>query len=174
MSEKSERYWRFAAMITTSMMVMFALMYLHTYEVAHIRFSETRFYMVLIMGAGMGMVMLTFMLGMYRNTKINIGIYILSVVVFIIALWLMRTQSIVEDRSYMNAMIPHHSIAILTSERSKIEDVRVRALADDIIRAQRREIQEMEWLIEDIRKNGIARTLHEADVRSVPKFEPNE
>ncbi|WP_411818273.1 DUF305 domain-containing protein [Hyphococcus sp. DH-69] len=174
MSEKSERYWRFAAMIATSMIVMFALMYLHTYEVAHIRFSETRFYMVLIMGAGMGMVMLTFMLGMYRNTKINIGIYILSVGVFIIALWLMRTQSIVEDRSYMNAMIPHHSIAILTSERSKIEDVRVRALADDIIRAQRREIQEMEWLIEDITKNGIARTSHEADARPVPKFEPNE
>ena len=68
-------------------------------------------------------------------------------------------------------MIPHHSIAILTSERANIEDKRVRELADGIIRAQRREIKEMEWLINDINQNGKATTDAEASARAVPKFE---
>ncbi len=45
-------------------------------------------------------------------------------------------------------MIPHHSIAILTSERAHISDPRIRKLADDIIEAQRKEIAEMKALIE--------------------------
>ena len=71
----------------------------------------------------------------------------------------------------MSAMIPHHSIAILTSERAEIEDVRVRELADEIIKAQRREIKEMNWLIEDIQQNGPATTEAEANARPVPEFE---
>jgi hypothetical protein len=67
-------------------------------------------------------------------------------------------------------MIPHHSIAILTSERSAIQDARVRKLADEIIEAQRREIKEMKWLIEDIRANGIAETPGEAEARALPEF----
>lgn len=71
----------------------------------------------------------------------------------------------------MSAMIPHHSIAIMTSERAGIDDVRVRELADEIIKAQRREIKEMEWLISDIAKNGLAETESEANARPVPIFE---
>jgi len=52
--------------------------------------------------------------------------------------------------SWMRAMIPHHSIAILTSERAHISDPRVRKLADDIIAAQRREIAEMKALIREL------------------------
>ena len=70
----------------------------------------------------------------------------------------------------MEGMIPHHSIAILTSERAQIEDPRVRELADEIIEAQRKEIKEMEWLIEDIKANGVAQTQAEAEARPVPEF----
>ena len=142
-------YWRFGAMIITSMIVMFGLMYLNTYAWEHVRWSETRFYMAFIMGAAMAVVMLSFMLNMYKDSRINFGIFIGAAVVFVLALWLVRSQSTVDDRSYMKAMIPHHSIAIMTSERAGIEDVRVRELADEIITAQRREIKEMEWLISD-------------------------
>ncbi|WP_229714617.1 DUF305 domain-containing protein [Aquisalinus luteolus] len=164
-------YLRFAAMIGTSMVVMFILMYFNTYAFEHVRWSETRFYMTFIMGAAMAVVMLSFMLGMYSDKKINAGIYIGSFVVLIAALFLVRSQVTVGERSYMNAMIPHHSIAIMTSERAQIEDVRVRELADEIIRAQRREIKEMEWLVDDIRKNGIAESQEEAEARPVPEFE---
>lgn len=166
-------YRTFAAMIATSMIVMFGLMYLNTYEFSHVLWSETRFYMTFIMGAAMAVIMLSFMRGMYNNTKINLAIYLGSLVVFLVALFLVRSQTLVQDSSYMRAMIPHHSIAILTSERAEINDVRVRELADEIIEAQRREIAEMNWLLDDIRENGVASTQAEAEDRPVPEFEAN-
>ncbi len=168
--EKTSSYLKFAAMIATSMVAMYGLMYLNTYELDHVRWSETRFYMTLIMGAAMAVIMLTFMRGMYSDKKMNLGIYIGSLVVFLAALFLVRSQTTVQDSSYMRAMIPHHSIALLTSERAEIKDLRVRKLADEIIASQRREIQEMDWLLQDIRERGIAETQDEADARPVPDF----
>lgn len=149
-------YWRFAAMIATSTVVMFILMYLNTYAFEHVFFSETRTYMALLMGAVMAVIMLSFMLSMYKSKAINIGIYAGSIVVFALTLWLVRSQATVGDTSYMRAMIPHHSIAIMTSERANISDPRVKKLADEIIAAQRKEIGEMRYLIADIEENGDA------------------
>ncbi len=146
----SGSYARFGAMIATSTAVMFGLMYLNTYALDHVFFSETRFYMAFVMGATMAVIMLLFMLGMYKNSKVNIGILVASVVIFAGALWLVRSQTTVDDVSYMKAMIPHHSIAILTSERANITDPRVRKLADGIIETQRKEIAEMKFLIQDL------------------------
>jgi uncharacterized protein (DUF305 family) len=143
-------YTRFAAMILTSTAVMFGLMYLNTYSIDHVRFSETRTYMALMMGAAMATIMLTFMLSMYQKRAVNIAIFAGSAVVFAVSLWLVRSQTTIDDTSYMRAMIPHHSIAIMTSERAEITDPRVRALADEIIEAQRREIAEMNTLIADL------------------------
>lgn len=164
-------YKTFAAMIGTSMVAMYVLMYLNSYQLSHVRWSETRFLMTFIMGAAMAVIMLSFMRGMYENSKTNMGIYVGSMVVFIAALFLVRSQTTVQDESWMRAMIPHHSIAILTSARAEITDVRVKELADEIIEAQRREIQEMNWLLNDIDENGKAETQTEADQRPVPEFE---
>ncbi|WP_434783434.1 DUF305 domain-containing protein [Haloferula sargassicola] len=158
-------------MIGTSMVVMFFLMYLHSYQLLdHAWFSETRLFMTLIMGAGMIWVMLGFMWGMYLNRKANVAILLGGVALFGAALWLVRSQWTVTGVDYMQGMIPHHSIAVLTSERAQIEDLRVRKLADEIIAAQRREIKEMEWLIEDIRKNGVALSTEDVADRPVPEF----
>lgn len=143
-------YWRFFAMIGTSTVVMLGLMYLNTYALDHVFFSETRTYMALYMGAVMAVIMLSFMLGMYSNKGINTAIFVGSALVFAVALFLVRSQATVDDKSWMRAMIPHHSIAILTSERANISDPRVRKLADDIIKAQRKEIAEMKALITDL------------------------
>lgn len=142
-----QSYGRFGAMIATSTVVMYGLMYLNTYQLDHIFFSETRLYMALIMGATMAVIMLSFMLRMYTNRSANLGIFAGSVLLFVIALWLVRSQATVDDVSYMRAMIPHHSIAILTSENANITDPRVRELADGIIETQREEIAEMKRLI---------------------------
>lgn len=143
-------YIRFGLMILTSTLVMFVLMYINTYAWEHLFFSETRSYMALLMGATMAVIMLAFMLGMYSNKKLNMAIFAGSVVVFAVSLWLVRSQVTVSGPSYMRAMIPHHSIAVMTSERAGIEDARVRKLADEIIGAQRKEIAEMRYLIADI------------------------
>ena len=162
---------KFAAMIIPPTIAMFIMMYLNTYAVSHVWFSETRTYMALYMGAGMAIVMLAFMLGMYNNKKLNVAIFLLAAVLFAVCLYLVRSQSTVSDTAYMKAMIPHHSIAILTSERSKLKDVRVRELADGIIKAQRKEIKEMEWLIKDISENGKVTSQAEAEQRPLPEFQ---
>jgi hypothetical protein len=143
-------YARFAAMIATSTVVMFGLMYLNTYAFDHVTFSETRLYMAFLMGATMAIIMLAFMLSMYRNRTANIAIFAGAIVVFAGSLWLVRAQTTVQDVSYMRAMIPHHSIAIMTSRRAEISDPRVRELADAIIEAQVTEIAEMKALIADL------------------------
>ena len=143
-------YWRFAAMIATSTVVMYGLMYLNTYAWEHVLWSETRAWMALVMGATMSVIMLGFMLGMYKNKMLNMAIFGGSVAVFALSLWLVRGQATVDDAEYMSAMIPHHSIAIMTSERAQISDPRVRKLADEIIEAQEREIAEMKYLINDL------------------------
>jgi len=109
------------------------------------------------MGAVMAVIMLAFMLGMYSNRGVNIAIFAGSALVFAVSLFLVRSQSTVDDTAWMRAMIPHHSIAILTSERANISDPRVRKLADDIIEAQRLEIDEMKALIADL-EGGPAAT----------------
>jgi FlaA1/EpsC-like NDP-sugar epimerase len=143
-------YYRFAAMIVTATLAVYGLMYLNTYSLDHVYFSETRAYMALIMGATMAVIMLLFMLEMHTNWALNIGILLGAVVVFGVSLWLVRSQATVEQVSSMRAMIPHHSIAILTSERANIEDPRVRELADQIIASQRQEIAEMKALIAEL------------------------
>lgn len=159
-------YLRFFAMIATSTVVMFGLMYLNSYSLEHIYFSQTRMWMALYMGAIMAIIMLAFMLGMYKNRTANMAIFGGSAVVFALALWLVRSQETVGDVAWMKAMIPHHSIAILTSSRANITDPRVRKLADEIVQAQDREIAEMRWMIADIEANGEQATfpLGETDV----------
>ncbi len=147
-----DNYAKFGAMIGVSTIAMFGLMYLNTYALDHVYFSETRAYMALVMGATMAIIMLAFMLGMYSKRAVNAAISLGSVVIVAVALWLVRSQATVEDVSWMKAMIPHHSIAILTSERAHITDPRVRKLADEIIEAQRREIDEMKALIQNLEK----------------------
>jgi uncharacterized protein (DUF305 family) len=144
------KYSKFGLMIATSTAVMFVLMYLHTYSADHIFFSQTRFWMAFVMGAAMAVVMLLFMWGMYENRRMNATILAVSAIVFAVSLWLVRSQATVDEVSWMKAMIPHHSIAILTSERAEITDPRVRALADEIIEAQRKEIDEMKVLIREL------------------------
>jgi len=164
-------YLRFGAMILTSTVVMFLLTYTNVFSAGHARWSEERFYMALLMGSAMAVVMLGFMRSMmYKNDKVNVGIVLAALVIGGAGLGLSRSQVLVDDQAYMKGMIPHHSIAILTSERAGIDDVRVRALADEIIEAQRREIAEMDWLIDDIEQNGEAATPRAARSRPVPEF----
>jgi peptidoglycan/LPS O-acetylase OafA/YrhL len=143
-------YRNFIVMIVVSATLMFCLMYLNTYQLSHVWFSQTRLFMTFIMAGSMALVMLFFMRHMYKDKKANLAIVTGSVALMGLGLWLVRSQVTVGEIAWMKAMIPHHSIAILTSERAHITDPRVRKLADGIIEAQRREIGEMESLIKDL------------------------
>lgn len=135
------------------------------------RWSESRLFMAITMGGTMGLVMLGWMLNMYRNAKANVAIVAASILLLSGGIFFDRSQTTVQDTAFMNAMTPHHSLAITRSERSELTDVRVCELAVEISEAQRREILEMDWLIEDIERNGEADTPEEAAARPVPDYE---
>lgn len=141
---------RFVLMILTSSTVMYVVMYLNTYSIDHVYWSWTRFFMTMMAAATMTVIMLGFMRGMYRNRTANVVIVAGAVVLFGAGLFLVRSQATIGDVAWMRAMIPHHSIAILTSERANIKDPPVQELADSIIEAQRKEIEEMKTYIEDL------------------------
>jgi hypothetical protein len=173
--DSMKMYLRFGAMILTAMVVMYAAMFVGSYEWGHVRWSESRMFMALTMGGTMGLIMLAWMLNMYRNTKANVAVVVVSLLLLGGGAYLDRSQTTVQDKAFMSSMIPHHSLAITRSERAELADVRVCELAVEISEAQRREIFEMDWLIDDIQGNGIAATVQEADARPVPDYqEPAE
>ncbi|KXO00942.1 hypothetical protein LS48_00200 [Aequorivita aquimaris] len=141
-------YTKFFLMLGSSFVAMYITMYLNTYSIDHVWFSLTRFYMVCLGIAAMALIMFFFMKNMYKNKRKNLGIVLGSIVLFLGALGLVRDQkSTVGDVLWMKGMIPHHSIAILTSERADIKDPEVKQLAEDIIKAQKKEIEEMKAMI---------------------------
>lgn len=113
-------YLRFGAMVATSAVVMFGLMYLNTYALDHVLYSQTRMWLALLMGAAMAIIMLLFMWGMYKNHRINVAILAGSAVLVGVSLWLVRSQETVGDVACMKAMVPHHSIASMSSERAHL------------------------------------------------------
>lgn len=145
---------RFAAMIATSTVVMFFLMYQLVYTVDHATFSVNRLLSSFIMGAVMTVVMLGYMWSMYRGSAIKVAVLAGAVVAAGALLWLNRSQQLIADTSFMKAMIPHHSIAVNNARKAGIRDPRVRELADAIIESQVREIAQMQLLVDDIERNG--------------------
>ncbi|MBO3098387.1 DUF305 domain-containing protein [Gelidibacter pelagius] len=151
---KNNNYTKFILMLVASFIAMYVTMYLNTYAIDHVYFSLTRFYMTCLGISAMAVIMWVFMRKMYQNRKKNIAILLGSFILFVGALGLVRAQSpVVGDLLWLKAMIPHHSIAILTSSRADIEDPEVRKLADAIIKAQEREIAEMKAIIKRLENN---------------------
>lgn len=145
-------YLRFAAMIGASAVAMYVVMYFNTYSIDHVYLSWTRLFMTMMATAVMAVIMLGFMRHMYRSRGLNLAVVLVSVVLFGSGLWLVRSQATVGDVAWMEGMIPHHSIAILTSKNANITDPQVKELADSIIQAQEAEIDEMKALIEKLER----------------------
>lgn len=145
---------RFAAMIAVSTSIMFLFMYQLVYSFDHVMFSVNRLIASLVMGCVMAIVMLSFMWPMYKGIRTKIAVLIVASLIGVILLFANRSQILIGDVSFMEAMIPHHSIAINNARKANISDPRVRKLADEIIKSQVREIAEMELIINDIARDG--------------------
>jgi uncharacterized protein (DUF305 family) len=81
--------------------------------------------------------------------------FVLMISISTVLMWALMYAN-VYSVAWMKAMIPHHSIAILTSERARLTDPRVRELAQEIVESQRREIAQMRALVAEI--EGESRT----------------
>ena len=141
-------YEKLMISLLMSFVIMYIVMFLNVSEGNHIYLSLSRTYMALLMVSPMAIVMLLVMGKMYPDKKRNTIIIITSLIIFIVSLAALRTQTPVGDVQYMKAMIPHHSSAIMTSENARLQDPEVKKLAEEIIKAQEEEISKMESIIE--------------------------
>ena len=147
---KKNPYVKFAIIIAVSFIIMYLVMFLNLAEFNHVYNSITRVYMTILMISSMTVSMLLFMWKMYPNKKINFAIITFATITFFGTLFLLRTQTPISDVQWMKAMIPHHSSAIMTSSNADFKDAEVQKLADDIIDAQEKEINQMKEMIERI------------------------
>ena len=149
---QSMSYSKFMVMLLISFFIMYIVMFLNIDKLSHYHTSTTRVYMAILMVAPMAVYMMLMMGKMYPNKNINIGIIIVAIVVFIVTLLGLRTQTPISDVQYMKAMIPHHSSAILVSKNANLKDPEVRKLAEQIIQSQEKEIAEMNALIKKLER----------------------
>lgn len=140
-------YGRYFLMLGVSAIVMNALTYANLEQADHFYLSTNRIYVTLLMISAMAVIMLGFMQSMYLDKRTNWLIFGGSVLVFATALFCIRNQVAINDRRFMQSMIPHHSIAILVSKRADLKDPEVKALAQSIITAQEREIAQMKRIL---------------------------
>ncbi|WP_339610938.1 DUF305 domain-containing protein [uncultured Planktosalinus sp.] len=147
-------YLKFALMMATSFVIMYAVMFLNAASIDHVMLSTMRTYMTLLMIAPMAIVMLLYMWGMYKNKKLNALILVVSIVGFGAVYYMMRNQTGISDVQYMKAMIPHHSSAILTSDNANLQDPETKKLAEDISKLQKEEIALMKAYLDRINKNN--------------------
>lgn len=144
---KNGHYRKFFLMLAVSFVIMHLTMYLNTEKADHLYLSTNRLYMTTLMITTMAVVMLLFMRSMYQDVRINTIIITGSVVLFASALFGVRHQVFINDKRFMQSMIPHHSIAILVSKNANLKDPEVKKLAQGIIDAQEREITQMKQIL---------------------------
>ena len=152
MEDQKSNYRKFLAMLVVSFFVMYGVMFLNVDKFDHVYTSLTRTYMTILMIAPMALLKMAFMWKMYKDKKKNYAIVTGAIVVFFGTLFLLRTQEPVGDVQWMEAMIPHHSSAIMTSSEANFSDPEVKKLADDIIKAQVKEIANMKAMLARLEK----------------------
>lgn len=109
--------------------------------------SLNQFYMSGVMVSVMALIMMGTMWKMFSHKKLNVGIILGSIVVGMLSLYLVRTQTGVNDERFLDSMIPHHAAAILVCENADLSDERVQKLCREIIKAQEEEIRIMKGMM---------------------------
>ena len=140
----SRPYLMFWIMMVLSFVVMYAAMFTMIDGWGDFRNNLNMFYMTLTMWAPMGIVMLLAMWGMYKRTKVNIVTLVVLAALMVGSFAATRTQTFIDDRQFIDSMIPHHSGAILMCREASLTDPELISLCEDIEDAQRQEIEQMQ------------------------------
>lgn len=130
-----------------SLPVMFVLSIAFVNTWSHFYLNLSNFYMALLMVAPMGFIMLVVMKSMFTNKRLNAGLVVGFVLLFIGAFWMGHDETFVGNEQFLRAMIPHHSRAILVCENAAITDPDIQSLCNDIVEAQKREIGIMQEML---------------------------
>ena len=143
-------YMMLAVNLILSAVVMYLAMFTMIWTFADFFNNLNTLYMALIMWAPMGVLMLITMASMYADKRLNLILYAAFALVLVLSFLAMRYQSLVGDRQFVRAMIPHHSGAILMCNRASIRDAEIRDICfkpNGIVESQEREIKQMNAIL---------------------------
>ena len=135
-------------MIIGSFIIQFIVMsYIMTNSYKNITFSVGKFYLSVIMALLMGL--LEVLMFDIHMRIISLYYYLILFFMLSIFIYLYRNQIYIEDKDYLQEMIEHHSMAILTSDEilQKTKSERIKKLAETILTTQEKEIEYMRQLI---------------------------
>ena len=134
-------------MIGSFIIQLFFMSSIMTNSYKNITFSVGKFYMATIMALLMGL--LEVLMFDFHMKTLSLGYYLSLFFILVVFIYLYRNQVYIEDKDYLNEMIEHHSMALLTSEEilQKTKSERVKKLAENIISTQEKEIQYMQQLL---------------------------
>ena len=142
--------------ITHTMAVMFIGSFFIQYFLMSPIMVNNRLYITNNLGkAYMSAIMAIFMLFlelMMHDSQYKIfsfNLYILLAAALAMFIYLYRQQIAIDDKQYLEGMIEHHSMALLTSEEilKKTNDYNVTKIAKNIIQTQKDEINSMRELL---------------------------
>ena len=139
-------YLMFWTNMALGLIVMYVVMFSMIDGFHDFRNNLNMFYMAVTMWAPMGIFMLATMPGMFPRKKLNIALHIVFVALTIGSFASTRAQTLIDDDQFIDSMIPHHSGAILMCREADLRDAELLTLCEEIIAAQRSEIEQMETI----------------------------
>ena len=103
----------------------------------------------LSMTMALSMIFLEVMMHDHQYNVLSLNTYVILAALFVLFVYLYRNQVAVNDKQYLEGMIEHHSMALLTSQEilKKTDDYNVSKLAKNIIQTQEDEIKIMRDLL---------------------------
>jgi uncharacterized protein (DUF305 family) len=90
---------------------------------------------------------------MYGNKSLNLALYAGLAILFFASLFATRSQALVDNKQFVDSMIPHHSGAILMCREARLTDAELTKLCGEIVKAQRAEIRQMEAIAARLRSS---------------------
>ena len=139
-------YLMFWISMALGLIVMYVVMFSMIDGFQDFRNNLNMFYMAVTMWAPMGIFMLATMPGMFPRKGLNITLYAVFLVLTIASFAATRSQTLIGDGQFIDSMIPHHSGAILMCREADLRDAELLTLCEEIIAAQRSEIEQMETI----------------------------
>jgi hypothetical protein len=127
-----------------ALIVMYIVMFSMIDGIHDFRNNLNMFYMAVTMWAPMGIFMLATMPHMFPRKGLNVALYVLFAVLTVGSFTATRAQTLIDDRQFIDSMIPHHSGAILMCREADLNDAELVDLCTEIMSAQRSEIDQME------------------------------
>ncbi|GAA5542349.1 DUF305 domain-containing protein [Ochrobactrum sp. 30A/1000/2015] len=139
-------YVMFWINMALGLIVMYVVMFSMIDGFQDFRNNLNMFYMAVTMWAPMGIFMLATMPGMFPRRGLNVALYAVFIVLTVASFAATRSQTLIGDGQFIDSMIPHHSGAILMCREADLRDAELLTLCEEIIAAQRSEIEKMETI----------------------------